>query len=324
MSHPALSIILPVYKVEKYLPDCLNSLLAQTFSDYELICVNDGSPDNSRKILASYAEKDSRIRIIDQENQGLSAARNAGIEVARGDYLYFIDSDDYAHPQLLEFLYRAVTENRADISCCGYVETNAAAPKNYPVHLYKQSKVKVYDHPLQVYLQKKIPVVVWCKLYKRSLFEKVRFVPGIYFEDLVFSPEIMDQASRLVMLKDKLYYYLQRGDSITGTKLTPRKINDYMILIRKINNYFAAENPEMLPNVRHRLLTKIVKQVLHSAYKTKTDEEMMQMIISGIRALMSDGIISYRGFKLRRKLALYMMLHYPYRQPLGSFIKALF
>ena len=110
MPAPKISVIIPVYNVEEYLPVCLDSVLAQTFSDFEAVCVNDGSPDNSAAILEKYAKKDARIKVVSRPNGGLSAARNTGLENACGEYIYFLDSDDYIHPQLLEILYKKICD----------------------------------------------------------------------------------------------------------------------------------------------------------------------------------------------------------------------
>ena len=112
---PKVSIIVPVYKVEKYLRRCLDSILSQTFDDFEVICVNDGSPDNSIDILNEYASRDNRFCVVEQENQGLSMARNNGKKLARGEYIYFLDSDDYIHPQLLEVSYYLAQKYDADL-----------------------------------------------------------------------------------------------------------------------------------------------------------------------------------------------------------------
>ena len=117
MTKPLISVIVPVYNVEKYLPMCLNSILAQTFKDFEVVCVDDGSTDNGLAILQEYAQKDKRIKVIHQENQGLVGARNSGVRVARGEYLYFVDSDDRIHPQLLEICLDLSQKEKADWVC---------------------------------------------------------------------------------------------------------------------------------------------------------------------------------------------------------------
>ena len=117
---PEISIIIPCYKVEKYLPRCLDSVLSQTFSDFEAICVNDGSPDSCGEILADYAAKDSRIKILTQQNQGLSMARNNGLKLARGNFIYFLDSDDFIHPQLLEITHALALQHQADMVSFAY------------------------------------------------------------------------------------------------------------------------------------------------------------------------------------------------------------
>ena len=132
---PLLSIIVPVYKVENYLPKCIDSILAQTFTDFELILVDDGSPDNCPALCDAAAEKDARVRVIHQKNGGLSAARNAGLDAARGAWIGFVDSDDYIAPEMYEVLYQAVQSTGADLALCDYAEVDEAGKPCPPMHV---------------------------------------------------------------------------------------------------------------------------------------------------------------------------------------------
>lgn len=132
---PLLSIIVPVYKVENYLPKCIDSILAQTFTDFELILVEDGSPDNCPALCDAAAEKDARVRVIHQKNGGLSAARNAGLDAARGAWVGFVDSDDYIAPEMYEVLYQAVQSTGADLALCDYAEVDEAGAPCQSMHV---------------------------------------------------------------------------------------------------------------------------------------------------------------------------------------------
>ena len=178
---PKISVILPIYNVEKYLRRCLDSVLNQTFTDFEAICVNDGSPDKSLHILEEYAAKDSRIKIVTQENQGLSMARNNGLKVAKGDYIYFLDSDDAIHPKLLEIAYTFASKNNADMVCFGFEKSDGIeyAPKNINI---ENLKYKVTDNPLNLALSNskfRIPFNVWTKFYKKEILNGINFIKGI-------------------------------------------------------------------------------------------------------------------------------------------------
>ena len=178
-----ISVIVPVYKVEKYIHRCVDSILAQTFTDFELILVDDGSPDNCGKICDEYAEKDNRIHVIHKENGGLSDARNAGIDWAfansDSEWITFIDSDDWIHPKYLEALYNAVKETGCEISICGYEETTGDSPKVDDINLQAvivSTEDFFCEHNVNA-------VVAWGKLYKKELFREIRYPVGKLHED---------------------------------------------------------------------------------------------------------------------------------------------
>ncbi len=224
MKEPKISVIVPVYNVEQYLKKCLDSILNQTFSNIEIICVNDGSTDNSRKILEEYKKKDSRIIIVDKENGGLSSARNAGMKIARGEFYSFIDSDDWVDITMLEKLYNNITSLNTDISICAvhqFDETNQKIDDSNPYYTleffdktftgrafsYKDTKPFLMD----------VCVMAWNKLYRRSLVEKYNawFPDGLIFEDGPFFFTIFFKTQRVSIVRDFLYYYrINRKNSI--------------------------------------------------------------------------------------------------------------
>lgn len=174
---PKISIIVPVYNVEKYLERCLDSILSQSFNAFELILVNDGSTDNSYKICEKYSYNDKRIKLINKENGGLSSARNAGIEASQGEYIGFIDSDDYIDKFMYEILYNYAEKNKSDIVICKYkkVDANFGMNENlnYNVEEINYSNFQALN---QLYEENNIEfVVMWNKLYKRSLFDNIKF-----------------------------------------------------------------------------------------------------------------------------------------------------
>ncbi|MCD7740147.1 MAG: glycosyltransferase [Candidatus Gastranaerophilales bacterium] len=219
-----ISVIVPVYNVEKYLKECLDSILSQTFADIEIICVNDGSTDNSRKILEEYKNKDSRIIIIDKKNGGLSSARNAGMKIASGEFFSFIDSDDWVDITMLEKLYKNITDLNSDISICAvhqFDETNQKIDDTNPYYTleyfnesfdgkafsYKDTKPFIMD----------VCVMAWNKLYRHSLIEKYSacFPDGLIFEDGPFFFTIFFQTEKVSIVRDFLYYYrINRKNSI--------------------------------------------------------------------------------------------------------------
>ena len=224
MKKPKISVIVPVYNVEKYLAKCLDTILVQTFSDIEIICVNDGSTDSSREILAQYAQKDSRIKIVDKKNGGLSSARNAGMKVAQGEYYSFIDSDDWIDETMLEKLYNSMVSLDTDISICAvhqYDETNQKIDDTNPYYTLGYFD-ESFDNRAFSYVDTKpflldVCVMAWNKLYRKSFIDECQaeFPDGLIFEDGPFFFSIFFKTKRVSIVRDFLYYYrINRSGSI--------------------------------------------------------------------------------------------------------------
>jgi glycosyltransferase involved in cell wall biosynthesis len=234
---PKISVIVPVYNVWRYLGHCLKTLGNQTIAvPYEIVAVNDGSTDQSRQILGLLADQFPQIRIIDQENAGVSAARMTGLRAARGEFVCFVDSDDYVSENYLERLYRACTVNQADIACCSYY---CHAVGSDLLFEYPFRRAGVFDTTIamkkllhDVFIQS----YLWGKLFKKDLFTKANVVfPKMCFEDLAVLSRIFAQAKRVALLDESLYFYNVRPDSTLGS-ITPKKMNDYMravVMVRR-------------------------------------------------------------------------------------------
>lgn len=210
---PEISVIVPVYKVESYLHSCVDSILSQTFSDLELLLVDDGSPDNCGIICDEYAAKDPRVRVIHKKNGGLSSARNAGVESARGEYICFIDSDDWVAQDYCETLYTLLRNSDCDFSVCNICrceEGKASSP------VFSQRTCSVDNTKfLRMQLMKESEFGAVNKLYRRELFDRIRFAEGRIHEDVIWSGDLARQLHGGVMMTDKqLYYYRQRSGSI--------------------------------------------------------------------------------------------------------------
>ena len=222
---PEVSVIIPVYNTEQFLADCLNSVLAQTFADFEIIIVDDGSTDNSAAIIEEFAQKDSRIVKVRQENKGLSEARNAGIAIAKGNWLTFVDSDDAVVPIFLERLIEITKKNKTDITCCSsetFVDF-ATLPK-----CSKSFKKEVVLTPLQaltsaLYQKQNPDYSAWNKLYSIKLWKERRFPAGIYFEDMASIPQVFLEANSITFISEKLYYYRKHSASILATTYNLKK-----------------------------------------------------------------------------------------------------
>lgn len=213
-----VSIVVPIYNVEKYLHRCLNSILNQTYKNFEVIMVNDGSKDDSDSICKSFVAIDKRFKYIYQENQGLSAARNTGMNVSKGEYYVFVDSDDYLNIHFVEELYYALKSENADISVCEYkkvydeqVNTNETMPA--VINSY-QGLSKFYN----MYNEKSdITIIAWNKMYKKGIFEQLEYPVGKIHEDEFIIYDVLANAKKIAYTSCEYYYYYQRMDSITGT-----------------------------------------------------------------------------------------------------------
>lgn len=195
------SIIVPVYNVEKYLDKCLESILRQTFKDFECIIIDDGSPDNSNIIIDKYVKLDQRFKVIHQKNMGLSAARNTGLDIAQRNYIVFVDSDDYIADEYLEKFALKIADTDADIVICGFVEAYKDYEKNKVFAVESTEVIK------QNILADVWPSYVWNKCYKKDLFGDIRFPIGRVYEDLLTIPAVCLNAKRIECIPDKLYYY---------------------------------------------------------------------------------------------------------------------
>lgn len=221
-----ISIVVPVYNVERYLEKCINSIIVQTYDNIEIILVNDGSIDDSASIIAHFEQLDSRIRSYSQDNGGLSAARNTGIDNANGRYIAFVDSDDYIHPRMIEILYNNLINTDSDISVCDLFWIN----EGEKTEEFIDNNITVYNgiNVLRKMIRDDlISVVAWNKLYKREIFNNLRYPVGRLHEDEFVIHRILSQCNRSVYTTAKLYYYIRREGSIVA-KTSSKKLEDAM------------------------------------------------------------------------------------------------
>ena len=210
---PKISIIVPVYKVEPYLGTCLESVLSQTYQNLEIILVDDGSPDQCGTICDQYALKDNRIRVIHQENQGLSGARNSGIDLVTGEYITFIDSDDFIDICMIELMVEQL-DDMTDIVACGTVYCDESGQK---LSEEKNSQLAIFEFKeqmVQFFKNKNYTTTAWGKLYSRKLFESIRYPVGKYHEDVFTTYQLVALSRRTVLLNRSFYWYRQVASSI--------------------------------------------------------------------------------------------------------------
>ena len=226
MENQLISIIVPVYNVEEYLKQCLDSILEQTFSNYEVILVNDGSTDSSGLICQEYAEKDARIRYFEKENGGLSDARNHGIEQAQGEYLTFVDSDDFLDASHLSVLYNALVNNDADISISNYANYQTSTATFY-LHTFGEYYEKIYTSEELIddlsFLERNDLSfsTIWGSLYKKSVFSFLRFPKGVIGEDVALIYKMYTQVDKIVYVHKDTYIYRENDSGISKSKIYP-------------------------------------------------------------------------------------------------------
>lgn len=219
-----ISVIIPIYKVEKYIVRCVESIVNQTYTNLEIILVDDGSPDNCPQICDDYAEKDNRIKVVHKENGGLSDARNAGMKVATGDYISFIDSDDYVSIDFIETLYSAMLRENSDIVECEIVRFYENEIPNIKDNL----NIESFDTEKGLSLlidDNKFHQHVWNKLYKSKFALKVPFEKGKLNEDEFWTYQVFGRAEKVTKIYKTIYFYLQRESSIMGNSFNLRRLD---------------------------------------------------------------------------------------------------
>lgn len=317
---PEVSIIIPTYNIEKYIGACLESVLSQTFQDFECICVNDGSTDGTLSILQSYAARDRRIRVIDQTNQGGSAARNVALNVARGRYISFLDNDDLYHPQYLEILHHYAEKEGADIAVCNYgvfFGDDAVEFTDYGKNFVRPKLVTsrpFYDYVVR---KKKIHMLMWTKLYRREILENIRFaltLPAI--NDVLFNLETLRAARKLVTCRYTLIWHRILAESQTSSKVSEKKIYEYKDLVSAVNERILTEDLSgrekkrlKLFNTKNAYYNFIYSLMIFNDLSEK--DPMFGLILETLDELESRGYIDssmlkiqdrliYRAFKAKR------------------------
>ena len=243
---PQVSVIVPVYKVEAYLARCVDSILKQSFSDFELILVDDGSPDSCGAICDEYAQKDPRILVIHQENGGLSAARNTGIDWvftnSDSQWITFIDSDDWVHEKYLEYLYKAVKKHQVLVAIGGYQKTageNPPVDENHTEGELLETEICFREH--------NINAIISCgKLINRKCFEGVRFPVGRLHEDEFTTHKLLFIRDQVVYIPEPLYAYYENPASITHVSWSPRRMDALDAYVERIEYFRQSSRDRML------------------------------------------------------------------------------
>lgn len=239
-----ISVVVPIYNVEKYLERCVNSIINQTYKNLDIILVDDGSQDNSGKICNKYKEKYSNIHVIHQKNQGLSVARNNGLAIAKGDYITFIDSDDWIKEDMIESLFNAIQKYKADIASVGFCDVydNGQIIKHAK---YTKIEVLTKEKALECFLFNDYLTVCVCgKLYKTDIWNGIQCPPGKLFEDQYTTYKLLDKSNKVVFVSNSYYYYYKRSGSI-GHSQFDSQTYDLYYGIQEEYNFISNKYPRL-------------------------------------------------------------------------------
>ena len=301
--NPFISIIVPVYNVEDYLRKCLESIINQTYKNLEIILIDDGSTDNSGKICDEYADKDNRIQVIHKINGGLSDARNAGLEIAKGEYIGFVDSDDYIAEDMYEFLYNLSVDNDLDVAMCAscdvYEDGRVKAHKNFKT-IFINKKEEIIEN-LFVNQNAGVTVSVCNKLFKREILKDCEFTVGKTYEDAFFILKWIKNTKKFGRSTDVKYYYVQRKHSITHQKLYTPKILElieaYLLNMDIISKYY----PDSIDVAKVRLYWayRVAIERIYACkdYKENTlvAKKIQNKLRKNLNAILKNKYISFKG-----------------------------
>lgn len=290
-----ITIIIPVYKVENYLNQCIQSVLQQTYSNLEIILVDDGSPDKCGSICDCYASKDTRIKVIHKENGGLSDARNAGINIATGDYIGFVDSDDFIAPDMYETLLNVILKDNVDIAICK-TETFTGKRKEYSEKVDENYRVSIYspeDALKEMLLEKQYNTSAWDKLYRREIFNNIRYPKGKIYEDLFTTYKLINEANTVGYINKIGYYYRITPNSITNSSFNDNKF-DLMEASEEVIK-FTEDNYPRLKEIAINRYTRYNISFLKSIITSNYDNELK---------------INRLRYNVRKNLLPYLLSHY--------------
>ena len=307
-----ISVIIPIYNVEEYLSDCLESVLNQTYKNLEIILINDGSQDESGNICNQFQIRDSRIKVLHNKNGGLSDARNHGLKIASGEFIIFIDSDDFVDIKYIEYLYSALKKENADMAICNYIRFNS---KEEIINDNKDSSLKIYDSRecflkyFDINYQSSI-VVAWGKLYKKEYWHDIEFPVGKLHEDEFTTYKLIFKAEKIVYVDKKLYFYRENPKSITGDKYNIKHLDAIEAFENYIEFFRNKKDDELEENIMLYYF-----YFLRNNIKLITQNNGDKDVIKKLKVIRNNLIpklilSSYLNLKIKGKLIIYSLTRY--------------
>lgn len=295
---PKISVIVPVYNAVRYLHRCVDSILAQTFTDFELLLINDGSKDNSGRICDEFATKDARVRVFHKKNGGVSSARNLGLDNAKGEYIMFVDSDDYMFPQMCELMKTTMEMKKADMVVCGTTETGGGywrpvEDKDYTLVLLKENFVEL--------LRTELLSPPWNKIFKHSIIGKLRFYEDISFgEDLMFNLGYICKCGNVSFIKESPFFHEKDNACSLVVKFNRNRLTDIEKVWTTITQFVPCE--PSLYNKYYRDIVVSVRQLLRSDNYSWTSKKEILREWHNICHLKELDLSGYNGVKINRIL----------------------
>lgn len=280
---PAISIIVPVYNTEKYLSRCIDSVINQTFTDFEVLLIDDGSTDNSGKICDEYAEKDSRIKVIHKENGGQAEARNLALDIAKGDYIAFVDSDDYISKYYLHILYDNIKKYDADISVCVCEKFTDILPTETTTQTHPET-YSGKEFTTRCLLDK-IPMKPWIlcdKLWHRDCFSEIRMPIGRIYEDNAIVYKILYNAKKIVDCNNKLYFYFQRPESTVNQPFSIKHL-DWLFVLNEMSIFFKELNDNTLYKKTIEMYISAIVNASHNVQKYVGDKSVVKKLRNNLK-----------------------------------------
>lgn len=279
-----ISIIVPVYNGEKYIRRCIDSILSQTFSDIEILIINDGSTDSSEQIAKEYTQKHDNILLINKKNAGLPQSRKTGVENASGEYIGFVDVDDWIEPDMFNQLYNGCINNDADISCCGFwwdYETSKELSNKSDDSVHLLNGISAFE---KLHTRKSIFQYAWNKLYKKELFEGVVFPTGNFVgEDYYIVTQLLGKSKKVAWIPNAYYHYIQSKNSMSRGGYTDNYLIAYKNY-RNISQNLIKQFPAQKSYIENYCLTEYASFIVAMGKNNKYNHEMIQQIVSYARS----------------------------------------
>lgn len=324
MKKELISVVVPVYNVQNYLKRCVDSIIEQTYSNLEIILVDDGSTDMSGKICDEYAEKDKRIVVIHQSNGGLSQARNSGMKIMTGKYVTFIDSDDYVSKDYVQYLFDMIKKYDADVSIC--LHRNFYENGHFDHERSKHVEIKIFDGEsavIDLCYQKSIPNSAWAKMYKTFLLKDIEYPVGRLYEDLGTTYKIFLKSKKIVFSSKEKYYYFQRANSIMHFKFSAKNM-DRIWVAEELYRDVSCISPELKRAAISRMFISNVQVLRELPYQDMKYYAELQKIKMNIKKYRWSVLSDSNAKIINRIIALVSCVPLGVLQCFGSLYKMIY